>query len=53
MNKMAGMKNRIFMYGGNKRLRLVPNFTRQEFWKFIGFIFLGVNYGKKGFKLSS
>ena len=45
INKMVGMNNRILMSGGKKWLRLVCNFTRQEFWKCIVCILLVVKYG--------
>ena len=34
MNEVIGMKNRLMMGGGGKRI--VHTFRRQEFWKFIG-----------------
>ena len=50
-NEAVCMKNRVTLNGGGKRQ--VKNFTRQEFWKFIGFILSSVTYGKKGCKLWS
>ena len=49
MNEAVGIKNRVTMNGGGKRL--VRTFKRQEFWKCIGFILQAVTYGKKGHKL--
>ena len=51
MNKVVTMKNRVTVNGGWKRQ--VKNFTRQEFWKYIGCILLAVTYGKKGRNLWS
>ena len=51
MNEAVGIKNRVTMNGGGKRL--VRTFKRQEFWKCIGFILSAVTYGKKGHKLWS
>ena len=51
MNEAVTMKNRVIFNGGGKRQ--VKNFTRQEFWKFIGCILSAVTYGKKGRNLWS
>ena len=53
MNEVVGMKNFLLISGGNKQLRLVCNFTRQEFCKCVGCIILEVTYGMKGQKLWS
>ena len=45
MNESVGMKNRITMAGGKKRL--VHPFRRQEFWKYIVCVLSEVTYGKK------
>ena len=49
MNETAGMKNRLMMSGVNKLL--VHIFTRQNFWKCIGYIISAVTSGKKFHKL--
>ena len=51
MNEVVCMKNRVTLNWGGKRQ--VKNFTRQEFWKYIGCILLASTYGKKGCKLWS
>ena len=51
MNESVGMKNRVTMDGGGKRL--VCPLKSQEFWKCIGCILSAVTYGKKGHKLWS
>ena len=51
MNEAVGIKNRVTINGGGKRL--VRNFKRQEFWKYIGCVLFSVTYGKKGHKLWS
>ena len=51
MNEAVCMKNRVILNGGGKRQ--VKKFTRQEFWKCIGFILLAVTYRKKGRKIWS
>ena len=48
-NEVVGMKNRITMAGGNKRL--VRPFRRQDLQKYIGYVLLAVTYGRKGHKL--
>ena len=51
MNEAVCMNNCVTLNGGGKRK--VKNFTRQEFWKYIGCILSSVTYGKKGRKLWS
>ena len=51
MNEAVTMKNRVILNGGGKLQ--VKNFTRQEFWKFIGCILSAVTYEKKLCKLWS
>ena len=51
INEDIGMKNRLTMSGGGKRI--VCPFRRQEFWKFIDYVLLTVAYGKKGNNLWS
>ena len=51
INEAVCMNNRVTLNGGGKRQ--VKKFTRQEFWKCIGYILLAVTYGKKGHKLWS
>ena len=46
MNEAVGMKNRLMVSGGKKRL--VRPFNSQEFWKCISFILSAVTCGKKG-----
>ena len=53
LNEMVGMKNRFLMSGGNKRLRLVSHFKRQELWKCIGCILSAVKFGTKGHNIWS
>ena len=45
MNEAVTMKNRVTLNGGGKRQ--VKKFTRQEFWKCIGFILSAVTMGIK------
>ena len=51
MNEAFGMKNRLMMGGGGKRI--VCPFISQEFWKCIGGVLLEVTYGKKGHNIWS
>ena len=45
MNEVVGIKNRLKMGGGWKRV--IRPFRRQELWKCIGCVLSAVTYGKK------
>ena len=45
MNEVNGMKNRVTVGGGGKRI--VLTFRRQDLWKFVGCVLSAVTYVKK------